>query len=403
MVTLSESIGRVQPSPTIAATARAQELKAQGRDVVSFTVGEPDFDTPQHIKDAALEAMKKGFTKYTAVSGILPLRQAIAAKLKREQGVEYKPAQICVTNGGKQALAAACAVLLNPGDEVIIPAPYWTSYPDMAALAGGKPIIVPSSADEGYLMSPPALKAACSSRTKIVVLNSPSNPTGACYSGSQLKALASAIRSLPNYENIVVLSDEVYEYFTYDGFRHESLLSVAPELTEHTVVVNGFSKSYAMTGWRVGYAAGPAAIIDAMSTHQSQFTTNICSIAQYAALAAYNDSGAFPRKMLEEFEKRREIVCEAVKEMPGISLPVKPLGAFYAFLRVEGLFGKSCNGATIRSAGDFANYLLNAFDTVVVQGEAFGDAGAIRLSYALATAELKKGLDRIKQAAMSLK
>jgi aspartate aminotransferase len=400
---LSRLIKRVEPSPTLAATARAQALKAEGRDVCGFTVGEPDFDTPQHVKDAAFDAIRRGFTKYTAVAGIPPLREAIAAKLKRDQNLDYKPSEVVVTNGGKHALAAIMAVLLDPGDEVLIPVPYWTSYPDMARLVGGEPVFVHTTPRSGYVMSAEDLERALTPRTKIIMLNIPSNPTGACYSRVQLEALAAVIRAHPNRERLTILCDEVYECFVYDNFPYFSFLQVAPDLRRQVVIVNAFSKAYAMTGWRVGYAAGPREIIEAVITHQSQFTSNVCSIAQHAAAAAYRDNYAFPKMMAEEFTKRREIVCSAIAEMPGLSLPVKPLGAFYAFIRLEGVFGRSAQGMRIDSGESFANYLLEKFDTVVVQGEAFGDAGAIRLSYALSTAELTKGLARITEAVRALR
>ncbi|MFN8391436.1 MAG: pyridoxal phosphate-dependent aminotransferase [Bdellovibrionota bacterium] len=402
MVSLSQTMARIPPSPTIAAAAKANALKAQGKDIISFTVGEPDFDTPKHVRDAAVEALDKGLTRYTAAEGTVALRQVICDKLKRDQGVEYTPKDIVVTNGGKQALAAACAVVLNPGDEVIIPAPYWTSYPDMVRLAGGEPVIVETYAKEGYALTPEALRKACSDRTKMIIINSPSNPTGACYSGAELKALANVISSLKNKSNIVVVTDEVYEYITYDGFKHESIVTVAPELREQILIVNAFSKAYAMTGWRVGYAAGPRNIIDAMAIHQSQFTSNVCSIAQYAAGKAYDDNYAFPTMMRDEFAKRVEIVCGAVEQMPGIKLSVKPRGAFYAFLEIDGLVGKKDGNIVINSGQDFANYLLEKYDVVVVQGEAFGAPKAVRISFALRTEDLKKGLERIKQAASSL-
>ncbi len=402
MVALSQTIQRVPPSPTMAAAAKANQLKAQGKDIISFTVGEPDFDTPKHVKDAALEAMNKGLTRYTVPEGTVGLREVISHKLKRDQGVDYGVTEIIVTNGGKQALAAACVVLLNPGDEVVIPAPYWTSYPDMARLAGGEPVFVQTHPKEGYLMNPEALLKACSDRTKIIILNSPSNPTGACYSGAELKALAKAISSLKNKSNIVVISDEVYEYITFDSFKHESFLTVAPELRNQTLLVNAFSKAYAMTGWRLGYAAGPQHIIEAMGTHQSQFTSNVCSVAQYAASKAYDDNYAFPKMMKAEFAKRVDLVWNAVKEMPGIKLSVKPKGAFYALLEIDGLIGKKDGKFLINAGQDFANYLLDKYDVVTVQGEAFGAPKAIRISFALGADALKKGLDRIEQAAASL-
>ncbi|MCC6953067.1 MAG: pyridoxal phosphate-dependent aminotransferase [Deltaproteobacteria bacterium] len=401
MLTLNRLIQRVAPSPTLAAGARAQELKAAGRDIVSFTVGEPDSDTPQHVKDAATEAMKKGFTKYTAVGGIPSLKETIRAKLKRDQGLEYAANEICVTNGGKHAIAGLAAVLLDPGDEAIIPAPYWTSYPDIVQLIGGVSVIVNTDPKSGYRMTPEALEKAITPKTKLVFLNSPSNPTGACYSKEEILALGKVISASSN-KSLMVLSDEVYEYITFDGVEHHSIAALCPELREQIVIVNAFSKAYSMTGWRVGYAAGPKKLIDALTTHQSQFTSNICSIAQHAAAAAYTDNGAFPKMLREGFQQRVKIVTDAVKEMNGVTLPVPPEGAFYAFLRVEGLFGKKDGTRVINSGMDFANYLLEKYDVVVVQGEAFGDSGAVRISYALAEADLKKGLARIIEATRTL-
>lgn len=402
MSTLSHLIQQVPPSPTLAAAAKANELKAKGRDVISFTVGEPDFDTPQHIKDAAIEALKKGFTKYTAAQGILPLREAIVQKVKRDNNLDYSANEVVVTNGGKQAIATAFAVLLNPGDEVIIPAPYWTSYPDMVKLVGGVPVFLETKAENGYTFSGKELLSVCTKKTKAIILNTPSNPTGACFTAEQLKDIASAIKSLNN-PDFTIISDEVYEYITFDGFKHASFLQVAPELREQTVLTNAFSKAYSMTGWRVGYAVGPKKIIDAMGIHISQFTSNVCSIAQYAASKAYADDYAFPKMMQAEFAKRLEIVCDAVKEMNGIKLTVKPKGAFFAFLEIDGLIGKSNADCKISCGQDFMNYLLEKYDVVVVQGEAFGNPKAVRMSFALDTQQLIKGLNKIKEAAASFK
>ncbi len=402
MVPLSDLVGAVPPSPTLAASERAQALKAAGKDIISLTVGEPDFDTPDHIKRAAIAALEKNHTRYTAVQGILPLRETIVQKFKREQGIGYTPKDIIVTNGGKQALGAAFAALLNPGDEVIIPAPYWTSYPDMVRLVGGVPVIVQTTAAQGYRMTAEQLLAASTPRTRVVVINSPSNPTGACYSGADLRELALAVLSLKNKEQVTIISDDVYEYITFDGFEHQSLLTVAPEVRDNTLIVNAFSKAYAMTGWRVGYAAGPRHVIDAMSVHQSQFTSNVCSIAQHAAVSAYDDGYAFPKMMKQEFQKRLDVVWEAVQRMPGISLSVKPRGAFYAFLEVDGLIGKSAGGTTIKSGDDFAQYLLEKFDVVMVQGSAFGAPNAVRMSFALAPKVLETALSRITEAASQL-
>lgn len=402
MTTFNENILRAKPSPTLAAGARVQELRAKGVDIVSFTVGEPDFDTPEHVKEAGIKAIQAGKTKYTPVAGILELRKAISEKLKRDQGVDYPAQQICVTNGGKQALAAAISVLINRGDEVIIPSPYWTSYPDMVKMASGEPVFVPTRAEDGYVLQVEALKKACTPRTKMVILNSPSNPTGACYSAEDYKKIGAALKGLPNISEITILLDEVYEPILFGGFKHVSFAHVVPELFNQTVLTSAFSKSYSMTGWRVGYAAGPKAIIDQVSTHQSHFSSNICSIAQYAALAAYDDKGDFPHKMCAAFEERLAVALGKIKTIPGLAMPVPPRGAFYLFVRVEGLFGKRAGTKVIKAAQDFADYLLEEFHVAVVTGEAFGDPGAIRLSYALAESEMVKGLDRIAAAVAKL-
>ena len=402
MIGLSRVIESLEPSQTLKAAARARELSKQGRDVISFTVGEPDFDTPQHVKDAAVEALNIGFTKYCAVGGIDELKRSIADKMKRQTDLDISDSELIVTNGGKHAIAAACAVLLNPGDEVVIPSPYWTSNPAMVQLAGGVPVYVDTDPENGYAMTGEQLLRACSSKTKLIMLNSPCNPTGGCYTRAQLEEIATAFESLPNKSEIVIMSDEVYEYFTYDGFEHVTFLEAAPSLRENTLLINAFSKTYSMTGWRVGYACGPKEIIGAMTKHQGQFCSNVCSIAQYAAARAYNDHGDFPRTMLAEFTKRREIVCAAFAEIPGMSLEPKPLGAFYAFPDIRGLFGKSAKGCTVTCANDFAEYLLDNFDVVVVQGEAFGTPNGFRLSFALDEKSLRKGLSRIAEAAHSL-
>ena len=402
MLQLNDTIQQVTPSPTLAATTRARQLQAQGRDVVAFTAGEPDFDTPQAVKDAAVEALNKGYTKYTPVAGIPALREAVAEKIVRDQKVDATPSEVIITNGGKQALAAACAVLLRPGDEAIIAAPYWTSYPEMVKLAGGKPVIVSTSAEQGYMMTPEQLEAACSERTRMVFINTPSNPTGACYGKDELRALAEVISSRPNKEQIVVFTDEVYEYITYDGFSHTSFFEVAPELKENTILVSAFSKSHSMTGWRVGYAYGPQHVIKAMTTHQGQFTSNVCSIAQHACVNAYRDGGAFAKKLAEDFQQRLEFVVEAIANIPGVELTPKPRGAFYAFPTIEGLFGKKKGSLEITCAHDFTQYLLEEYDVVAVQGEAFGDPKGMRLSFAVSREDLQKGLERIDAAARSL-
>jgi len=396
-------IQQVEPSPTLTLVARAAELRAAGADLITFTVGEPDMDTPKHVKDAAKLALDKGYTKYTPVNGIAPLREAIVKKLKSDQGLDYGMNQIIVTNGGKHALAGALAVLLNPGDEVVIPAPYWTSYPDMVKLVGGVPRIVQTQAEDGYVLKPEQLRSAINSKTKVIIINTPSNPTGACYSADELKAVAEVVRSHPNRQQLFIITDEVYEPITFGGFKHVSIATLAPDLLDNIIIVNAFSKTYSMTGWRLGYAAGPRDVIDAMAIHQSQFTSSINSIAQHAAAAAYSDGGEFPRMMAAEFQERMHLVAELVGEMKGINLPVLPRGAFYAFMRVEELIGKRAkDGTTIKSASDFVTYLLEKFGVMVVQGEAFGDDRAFRISFACDRETLKKGLSRIAEAAASL-
>ena len=402
MFELNQSIQRVSPSPTLALTAKAKELKAQGEDVIAFTAGEPDFDTPDHIKDAAKEALDNGFTKYTPVGGIPELKKALVEKFKRDQKWDVTPEQILIGNGGKQVIAEAFGVLLNPGDEVVIPAPYWTSYPDMVKLAGGEPVVVETSVENRYLITAEELKASITDKTKAVIINSPSNPTGACYTAEHLKELADVITSLPNGKDILVMSDEVYEFITFDGFKHVSIVEAAPEIAPQTLIVDAFSKSYSMTGWRVGFAAGPKEIIAAMTKCQSQTTSNVCSIAQYAAARAFDDNGAFPSKLQDEFWKRIQIVKEEVDKIPGLELPFLPEGAFYAFLRVDGLIGKKNGAVEINGASDFAAYLLDNYRVVIVPGEAFGDAGGFRISIAVSEEQLRKGLSRIADAVSEL-
>lgn len=402
MVSLNEGILKVLPSPTLAAAARANELKAAGRDVISFTAGEPDFDTPDHIKQAAIEALKKGKTRYTAVPGIAELKAEIQAKYRREQSVEFKPSEIIVTNGGKQSLAASLAVLLNRGDEVLIHAPYWTSYPEMVHLAGGIPVVIDTKAENGYRLMPDDLERALTDRTKVVILNSPSNPAGACFSRDDFRELYQVIKAHPRANEIIVISDEVYEYITFGGFQQTSFAAAVPEFREQTIISNAFSKAYSMTGWRVGWAAGPEGIIKKVSTHQSHFTSNVCSIAQWAAVAASQDGGAFPRMMCESFAKRLDLVCEAIDEIDGVSLPTKPLGAFYVFIRIDELRGRMAGDKKIENAEIFCDYLLEQYDVAVVSGEAFGDPWAFRVSFATGEEDLRRGMERIAEAVAAL-
>ncbi len=399
MVSLSNVATQVQDSPTQGAAARARELKAQGKDIISLTVGEPDFDTPEYVKQGVIDAMDQGFSKYTATPGIMPLRESIADKLKRHQNIQVSPSQVLVTCGGKQALTETCLAVLNPGDEAIIPAPYWTSYPEMVRSVGATPVFVQTTPENGYVLTPEQLEEVWTEKSKMLFLNSPSNPTGACYSPEELRALADAFKSLPGSEKAVILSDEVYEYMIYDGVAHVSILNVAPELAEQTVIVNSFSKAYSLTGWRVGYAVGPQNLISSMSALQSHASGNVCSIAQYGALRAYEDDGAFPRQMLEHFSVRRDIITEALQQMPGVALePAKPSGAFFAYMRIGELFGRKIGGEEITCSLDVVRYLLEEYDVATVQGDAFGDDGAIRLSFALDTELLQTALSRIDDA-----
>jgi aspartate aminotransferase len=402
MVTFASTILRVKPSPTLDLQAAAVRLRAEGRDIIGLVAGEPDFDTPEHVKAGAREALKNNYTRYTDVEGIKKLREVICNKLKRDQDINYDINQIVVTNGGKQALATALSVLINPGDEVIIPSPYWTSYPDMVELCAGKSVFVTTKAEDGYLMSAEALSAACTDKTKVIIINSPSNPTGACYNKEQFLELISVIKSLKNINDIIIILDEVYEYITFDNFSHVSFATLAPELKDNILVVNAFSKSYAMTGWRVGYVAASVEIARRIKIHQSQFTSNVCSIAQHAAADAYNDDYAFPKMLAREFGKRRDLVCSAISNMKDVNLPVTPLGAFYVFPQVNELFGKKAGNFIIDSSESFVRYLLEAYNVMIVHGDAFGDAFGFRLSFAIDEKNLTQALERIAEAVNKL-
>ena len=389
---LSNTLAAVKPSPTIAMTGRALELKAQGRDIISLSAGEPDFDTPQNIKDAAKRAIDAGKTKYTAVDGIPELKAAICAKFQRENGLSYKPSQITVGTGGKQTLYNAFMATLNPGDEVIIPAPYWVSYPDMVVLAGGTPVPVVAGLETRFKLTPAQLEAAITPRTKWFIFNSPSNPTGAGYTWDELRALCDVLLRHPH---VWIMSDDMYEHLVFDDFAFCSPAQVEPALYDRTLTCNGVSKSYAMTGWRIGYAAGPEPLIRAMGTIQSQSTSNPSSISQYAALEALNGPQDFLAPNRALFQRRRDLVVGLLNQAPGITCPT-PEGAFYVYPDISGCIGKtSAAGTKITSDEVFANALLNETGVAVVFGAAFGLSPNFRVSYATADEVLRDACNRI--------
>jgi aspartate aminotransferase len=394
---LSERLGLVKPSATLAVTAATALLRQQGKDVIDFGTGEPDFDTPEHIKAAAVAAIAAGETKYTPVGGTLALRKAIVAKLARENGLTYAPDEVIASTGGKQSLANAFLALFQAGDEVILPAPFWVSYADMLVLAGAKPVIVPMEERDGFRLSPAALEAAIGPRTRALILNSPSNPTGAAYDAGELRALADVIAR----HRLTVISDDVYERLTYEGFVQPHILALRPELRDQTLVINSVSKSYAMTGWRLGYTAGPKHVIAAMATLQSQSTSNPCSITQAAAIAALTGPQEPVGRMVGEFGRRRTYVLERLAAIPGITCAA-PRGAFYVFPSIAAFVGRSIGSQVVHSASDLASYLINEFNLAVVAGEDFGAPTNIRISYATSMANLEKGMDRLERALRQL-
>ena len=390
----SLSLKRVKPSPTIAMTTLAQELKAQGRDIISLSAGEPDFDTPEHIKRAAAAAIAAGKTKYTAPDGMPELKQAICKKFSRENALEYSPSQISVGTGGKQTLFNALMATLNAGDEVIIPAPYWVSYPDMVLLAGGTPVVVATDVKDNYKLTAKALRAAITENTKWFIFNSPSNPTGAGYTAPELKALTDVLLDFPD---VMVMSDDMYEHLTYDGFKFVSPAQVEPRLYARTLTCNGVSKAYAMTGWRIGYAAGPEALIAAMRKVQSQTTSNPCSISQWAALEALEGPQAFLQDNQTLFKGRRDLVVAGLNAIDGITCPI-PEGAFYVYPSIAGLIGKTTpGGKVIATDEDFAIALLEDTGVAAVFGAAFGLSPNFRISYATSETQLSEACTRIAQ------
>ncbi|MFB2530848.1 pyridoxal phosphate-dependent aminotransferase [Paracoccus sp. p3-h83] len=394
MAFLSDTLARVKPSPTIAVTNKARELQEAGRDVIGLGAGEPDFDTPQHIKDAAIAAIQAGKTKYTAVDGIPELKKAICAKFARENGLTYTPAQVTVGTGGKQVLYNALMATLNPGDEVIIPAPYWVSYPDMVLLAGGTPVFVEGPMQTGYKITADQLEAAITEKTKWFIFNSPSNPSGAGYSRDELKALTDVLMRHPQ---VWVMSDDMYEHLTFGGFQFVTPAQVEPGLYDRTLTCNGVSKAYAMTGWRIGYAAGPEALIKAIGKVQSQSTSNPCSISQHAAVQALNGPQDYIRDSRAAFERRRNLVVAALNDCPGITCPT-PEGAFYVYPSIADLIGKtSPKGVAITDDEVFATALLEEEGVAVVFGAAFGLSPNFRISYATSDAALTEACARIKR------
>lgn len=397
---LSATLSRVKPSPTIAVTNKAKELKAAGRDVIGLGAGEPDFDTPANIKAAAQAAIAEGKTKYTAVDGIPKLKQAICDKFARDNGLSYTPSQVSVGTGGKQILYNALMATLNPGDEVVIPAPYWVSYPDMVLLAGGEPVVAPAGLETNFKLTPEALEAAITPKTKWFIFNSPSNPTGAGYSWDELKALTDVLMRHPH---VWVMTDDMYEHLAYDGFEFCTPAQVEPGLYDRTLTCNGVSKAYAMTGWRIGYAAGPEALITAMRKIQSQSTSNPCSVSQYAALEALNGPQDYLAPNNEIFVRRRDLVLSALNAIDGITCPT-PEGAFYVYPSIAGLIGKTTpKGIKIETDEDFANALLEEAEVAVVFGAAFGLSPNFRVSYATSDDALAEACARITKFCESLR
>ncbi len=397
---LSNTLARVKPSATIAVTNMAAELKAAGKDVIGLGAGEPDFDTPQNIKDAAKAAIDAGRTKYTAVDGLPELKKAICAKFARENGLTYAPNQISVGTGGKQILYNALMATLNPGDEVIIPAPYWVSYPDMVLLAGGTPVTVAAGIDTQFKLTPAALEAAITPNTKWFIFNSPSNPTGAGYTSAELKALTDVLMKHPQ---VWIMSDDMYEHLVFDDFEFTSPAQVEPDLYDRTLTCNGVSKAYAMTGWRIGYAGGPVHLIKAMATIQSQSTSNPSSISQYAAIEALNGPQDFLPEFRAAFQRRRNLVVDMLNAAPGIACP-KPEGAFYVYPDISGCIGKtSAAGTLIKDDETFARALLEETGVAVVFGAAFGLSPNFRVSYATADAVLTEACTRIQSFCAALR
>ena len=397
MAQLSERLNRLAPSATLAMSQKSGEMKAQGIDVINLSVGEPDFNTPDHIKDAAKRAIDENFSRYSPVPGYMDLREAIVAKLKNENGLDYSVNEVLVSNGAKQSVCNTVMALVNDGEEVIIPAPYWVSYPQMVKLAGGVPVIVEAGFEQNFKMTPQQLEAAITPKTRMIILCSPSNPTGSVYSQEELAALAEVIK---RHDDLFVLADEIYEHINYTG-RHASIAQV-PGMKERTIIVNGVSKAYAMTGWRIGYIAAPEWIVKGCNKLQGEDTSGPCSASQKAALAAYTASQQCVEDMRVAFERRRNLIVELAKDIPGLEVNV-PEGAFYLFPKCSNFFGKTDGTRVINSSTDLAMYLLEVGHVATVAGDAFGDPQCFRMSYATSDDNIRESMRRIKECLAQLK
>lgn len=396
MAQLSDRLNRLAPSATLAMSQKSSEMKAQGIDVINMSVGEPDFNTPEHIKDAAKKAIDENFSRYSPVPGYMDLREAISAKLKRENGLDYGVNEILVSNGAKQSVCNTIMALVNDGDEVIIPAPYWVSYPQMAKLAGGEPVIVEAGFEQDFKMTPEQLEAAITPKTKLLILCSPSNPTGSVYNEEELRGLADVIK---RHKDLYVLADEIYEHINYIG-KHHSIAQIEG-MKERTIVVNGVSKAYAMTGWRIGYIAAPEWIVKGCNKLQGQYTSGPCSVSQKAAVEAYMASQDCVEEMRKAFERRRDLIVSLAKDIPGLEVNV-PQGAFYLFPKCSSFFGKTDGTHVINNSTDFALYLLEVGHVATVAGDAFGDPECFRMSYATSDDTIREAMSRIKSAVARL-
>lgn len=397
MAELSNRLNRLAPSQTLAMSQKSGEMKAQGIDVINMSVGEPDFNTPDHIKEAAKKAVDENFSRYSPVPGYMDLRKAIVAKLKNENNLDYITSEILVSSGAKQSVCNTVMALVNDGEEVIIPAPYWVSYPQMVKLAGGTPVIVNAGFEQNFKMTPEQLEAAITPKTRMLILCSPSNPTGSVYTKDELEALAEVIK---RHDDLFVLADEIYEHINYVG-KHESIAQF-PGMKERTIIVNGVSKAYAMTGWRIGFIAAPEWIVKGCNKLQGQYTSGPCSVSQKAAEAAYTTSQECVETMRKAFERRRDLIVELAKEIPGLEVNC-PQGAFYLFPKCSGFYGKSYEGKTINNSTDLAMFLLEEGHVATVGGDAFGDPECFRMSYATSDDNIREAMRRIKETLAKLK